>query len=316
MTELLDAEQVFALGPVGAVRTIRDALAAGLDPESDIPRAIAPLTHGQGLFMPSEADGWFGVKVATVAPGNAALGLDRINATYLLHDSRTLRPAAILDGVALTTLRTPAVSVAGGLDRLRELAGSAADGLRLVVFGAGPQAEWHVRTIRAHAPVTDVTAVTRRGGTPLAWADRHLTADDAAVAGHLRAADVIVTATSARTPVLDGRLVRDMALVLAVGSHEPSVRELDGTLMARATVVVDSRASALREAGDVIQAVAEGALDPDALVTMADLVRSRAAPPGDRPTVVKTCGMGWQDLVVAVAAYRRAGASRPGARAE
>ncbi|CAM5659633.1 MULTISPECIES: ornithine cyclodeaminase family protein [Streptomyces] len=316
MTQFLDAERVFALGPVATVRAIHDALATGLDPDGDMPRVITPVVNGQALLMPSESSGWFGVKVATVAPGNAALGLNRINATYLLHDSRTLTPAAILDGVALTTLRTPAVSVAACLDRLHELASSAADGLRLVVFGAGPQAEWHVRTIRAHARVAHVTAVTRRGSATTVWADRHLAADSAAVADRVRAADIVVAATSAREPVLDGRLVRDTALVLAVGSHEPTVRELDGTLMERATVVVESRASALREAGDVVMAVAEGRLDPRTLVTMADLLTSEAALPGDRPTVVKTTGMGWEDLVVAVAAYQQAQAHRQGARAE
>ncbi len=115
--------------------------------------------------MPSEHDGWFGVKVATVAPGNAARGLRRINATYLLHDSATLTPVALLDGVALTTLRTPAVSVAACLDRLRALAEERAGaGLRLVVFGAGPQGRGHAVTVRAHVPVADVTVVTRGEG--------------------------------------------------------------------------------------------------------------------------------------------------------
>jgi ornithine cyclodeaminase len=257
--------------------------------------------------MPSEAGGWFGVKVATVAPGNTARGLNRINATYLLHDSQTLAPVAILDGVALTTLRTPAVSVGACLDRLRELADSSAAGLRLVVFGTGPQGEWHVRTIRAHVPVADVTTITRHGGATPVWADRNLAADDTAVAGCVRRADIVVTATSAREPVLDGRLVRDAAVVLAVGSHEPSARELDGALMERATVVVESRKTALREAGDVILALAEGRLSASALVTMTDLLVSKAVLPADRPAVVKTSGMAWEDLVVAVAVYQRRG---------
>ncbi|MBQ0984640.1 ornithine cyclodeaminase family protein [Streptomyces sp. F63] len=306
MSAILDAEDVFALGYAAAVAAVRDALAAGLDPDHDAPRSVLGLASGQGLLMPSEAGGWFGVKVATVAPGNAARGLPRINATYLLHDSGTLAPAAILDGVALTTLRTPAVSVGACLDRLHVLADLSPGGLRLVVFGVGPQGEGHARTIRAHVPLADVTAVTRRGGATPVWADRHLAAEDAAVTGCVGKADVIVTATSARRPVVDGRLVRDSALVLAVGSHEPSVRELDGVLMGRATVIVESRGVALREAGDVILAVQEGRFDPTSLVTMADLLGAGGtALPGDRPTVVKTSGMAWEDLVVAVAAYRQ-----------
>ncbi|WP_149551493.1 ornithine cyclodeaminase family protein [Streptomyces marokkonensis] len=307
MSVMLDAEDVFALGPVAAVAAIRDALTAGLDPEGDVPRVILPMAGGQGLLMPSETDGWFGVKVATVAPGNTARGLRRINATYLLHDSETLTPVAIIDGVALTTLRTPAVVVAACLNRLRALAASSSDGLRLVVFGAGPQGEGHVRTIRAHVPVADVTVVTRHGGTSPSWADRHLTADDAAVAGRVRSADVVVAATSAREPVVDGRLVRDSAVVLAVGSHEPTARELDGVLMRRATVVVEGLGVAFAEAGDVVLAVREGLLEPGALVTMADLLGSGVAVRADRPMVVKTSGMAWQDLVVAIAVYRQGG---------
>ncbi|MEU4025938.1 ornithine cyclodeaminase family protein [Streptomyces anulatus] len=303
MTVTLDAADVFALGPAGAVAAVREALAAGLDPDGDVPRAVVPLAHGQGLLMPSESGGWFGVKIATVAPGNAARGLRRISATYLLHDSATLTPVALLDGVALTTLRTPAVSVAACLDRLRALA-DAGGGLRLVVFGAGPQGEGHVAAVRAHAPVADVTVVTRREGPVPDWADRRLAAGGGAAAS-VRRADVVVTATSARRPVFDGRLVRDGAVVLAVGSHEPDARELDSVLMGRATVVVESRATALREAGDVVMAIHEGSLDPDDLVTLADPAGSRGDIPAGRPLVVKTCGMGWQDLVVAVAAHRR-----------
>ncbi|MGW5925305.1 ornithine cyclodeaminase family protein, partial [Streptomyces anulatus] len=175
MTVTLDAADVFALGPAGAVAAVREALAGGLDPDGDVPRAVVPLARGQGLLMPSESGGWFGVKIATVAPGNAARGLRRINATYLLHDSATLTPVALLDGVALTTLRTPAVSVAACLDRLRALA-DGGGGLRLVVFGAGPQGEGHVAAVRAHAPVADVTVVTRREGPVPGWADRRLAA--------------------------------------------------------------------------------------------------------------------------------------------
>ena len=127
---LLDADAVAALGPAGAVRAMTDALRGGLDPASDPPRAAVGLARGQFLLMPSESASAAGVKVATVAPDNPARGLPRIQATYLLFDRETLALRAVLDGTALTTLRTPAVSVAAVLPALPERP------LQVVVVGA------------------------------------------------------------------------------------------------------------------------------------------------------------------------------------
>ena len=118
------------------------------------------------------------------------------------------------------------------------------------------------------------------------------------------AADVICCATTAREPLFDGSLVADHATVVAIGSHEPQAREVDDALVRRATVVVESRVSALREAGDVIGAVAAGALDEDSLVTLADVVCERVAVDFDRPRLFKSTGMAWEDAVVASALVR------------
>jgi ornithine cyclodeaminase len=101
--------------------------------------------------------------------------------------------------------------------------------------------------------------------------------------------------------VFDGALVADHATVVAIGSHEPAARETDDALAARATIVVESRASALREAGDVIAAIAAGAATADGLVTLAELVRGEAAPDPGRPRLFKSTGMSWEDAVVAAA---------------
>ena len=100
-----------ALGPLGAVRAIGDPLRAGLDPSIDPPRAAVGLAHGQFLLMPSQTAAAAGIKVVTVAPENPCRGLPRIQAAYLLFDAETLALRAVLDGTALTALRTPAVSV-------------------------------------------------------------------------------------------------------------------------------------------------------------------------------------------------------------
>ncbi|MGY1666691.1 ornithine cyclodeaminase family protein [Geodermatophilus sp. SYSU D00696] len=296
---VLDADDVAALGPAAAVRAVTEALRGGLDPAADPARIPVGLARGQFLLMPSEAAGAAGVKVATVAPGNPARGLPRVQAAYLLFDAGTLALRAVLDGTALTTLRTPAVSVAAALPRLTDRP------LRVAVLGAGPQATGHVATLAAVRPVDAVTYLVRDPSrTPL----------DAVALGTPRAeqelgsADVVVCATSARSPVFDSALLRDDAVVVAVGSHEPDARELDAALLGRATVVVEDVATALREAGDVVLAIAEGALTPADLVPLRDVVTGAVAVPADRPLVVKTVGMSWQDLVVATAVAGRHGA--------
>lgn len=288
----LEAAEVAALGPAAAVEAIAGALRDGLDPATDPARVAVELAHGQFLLMPSQTAAAAGVKVATVAPDNPARGLPRIQAGYLLFDHDTLALRAILDGTALTTLRTPAVSVAAVLARLPGRA------LRVAVVGAGTQAVGHVATLAAVRPLAEVSYLVRE---PSRTALAAVALGSAPAENAIRSADVVVCATSARSPVFDSTLLRDDAVVIAVGSHEPDARELDAALLGRATVVVEDVATALRGAGDVILAIADGTLDPADLVPMRAAVLGAVELSADRPLVFKGVGMSWQDLVVATA---------------
>ncbi|GIJ56451.1 ornithine cyclodeaminase family protein [Virgisporangium aurantiacum] len=301
---IVDAEGVFAAcGPAAAVWAVTAALRTGFDPATDLPRHGVPVGSGQLLLMPSDGAAHVGVKVVTMAPDNPARGLPRVQASYLMFDARSLGLVAVLDGTALTTLRTPAVSVAAVAHRL-----TGPGPVSVVVFGAGPQAHGHVETLAAVlAPrALRVTVIARDparavppGGAAV------VAAGDPAASDALRAADVVVCATSARTPLFDADLIADAAVVIAVGSHEPDARELPAALCARATVVVEDVATALREAGDVCLAIGENALRPADLVPMRDVVTGRTVPALDRPLVFKSVGMSWEDLVVAEAVLRR-----------
>jgi len=302
--EMLDAARVLALVSWrDAIDALRRALLDGLDPAVQPARTAVPTANGELLLMPAEFGDAAGVKVLSVAPGNDALGLPRIQATYTLMDARTLAPIAVLDGAALTTLRTPALS-AVAVDAL-----AAPDASRLVVLGAGPQAEGHVHAMRAVRPITDVRIVSRSAASAAALVER-LDADgvaaSAASVDAVAAADLIVAATSSSTVLFDGVGVRDGAVVVAVGSHHPDRRELDPALLRRSLVVVEDVATALREAGDVAMAIDEGALSADDLVPLGDLVRAGRRDGGRATSVFKSVGQGWQDLVVARAALAAA----------
>lgn len=294
------------LGPGAAVEALRRTLREGFRPEDDHARIAALLEHGEFLLMPSEAGPDVGVKVLTVAPANPERGLARIQGLYLLMDADTLTPRCLVDGPALTDLRTAAVSLAATQDvLLRD-----DTPLDVALYGAGHQGSAHLRTLqevlRGHRRIGSVTAIVRRperveridGVTAVTGAGTEQAA--AATAG----AGLIVCTTTARSPLFDSAPVRDDAVVIAVGSHEPDARELDAALLGRSDVVVEDAATALRECGDVVMAVAEGALDRERLIPVADLLTGAAAPRGGRPVVFKSSGMPWEDLVVAAAVAR------------
>jgi ornithine cyclodeaminase/alanine dehydrogenase-like protein (mu-crystallin family) len=274
---LAAADVAERLSPTAAIDALEAALLSGLDPEADPPRGALAVGAGELLVMPSTTADHAVVKLVTVG------GEPRIQGVCVVFDATTLAPVALVDGIALTNVRTPAVSALA----VRALA--APDARRLLVFGRGPQAHGHVEAIRAVRPIEHVDMVGR---------------DGSGVDALVSAADVICCATTAREPLFDGSLVADHATVVAIGSHEPEARETDDALAGRATVVVESRTSALREAGDVIGAIAAGVLREEELVTLADVVCDRAVVDRTRPRLFKSTGMAWEDAVVASALVR------------
>jgi ornithine cyclodeaminase len=265
----LDAAQIARrLTPRAAVDALEAALRAGLDPDADPPRSAVGTAAGQMLVMPSGVGRHPMVKVVTIG------GDPRIQGVCIAFDGPSLAPVALLDAIAITNLRTAAVSALA----VRHLA--VEDARRLVVFGRGPQSTAHVAAVSAVRPIDSVDVLGRDSA-----------GRDAAVA----AADVICCCTTAREPLFDGALVAEHATVVAIGSHEPDAREVDEVLVGRASVVVESPQTALREAGDLILA---GDLRHEELIPLAALVRGEHAPDPARPRLFKSTGMAWEDAVV------------------
>jgi ornithine cyclodeaminase len=211
----------------------------------------------------------------------------------VVFDPVTLKPTALVDGSALTSSRTPAVSALAA----RYVASPEAR--RLVVLGSGPQAAGHIEAMRAVRPVDDVVIVGRDAQKAKALASR-VNARVGAVAD-VADADLVVCATTAREPLFPGELIREGACVMAIGSHEPDAREIDAGLMLRSRIVVEEAATAARDAGELVLAgIGSESLEPLAQVVRADPWWDRT-----RPTVVKTVGMAWEDAVVVSAAVRR-----------
>jgi ornithine cyclodeaminase len=282
------------LGWSEAVDALETALRSGLDPSETVPRTITPVAAGQLLTMPAAAGRAIGVKVITVA----AQSLPRVKGLYVLFDANTLAPVLLLDGAALTLLRTAAHSALA----VRHLATEKAS--HLVVFGSGPQAAAHIDAVRAVRPIERVTVVARNTDTGEALVTRTTNVTIAlGSADAVEDADIVVCATTARAPLFAGDSLAPNACVVAVGAHEPDASELDDTVFGRARrVVVEDRATAMREHGGVMHAVAAGAIRDDQLLTVKDAIDLR---PGGGIAVFAGVGMGWQDAVIADAVRTR-----------
>ncbi|MGH9315180.1 MAG: ornithine cyclodeaminase family protein [Vicinamibacterales bacterium] len=253
-----------------------------------------------------------GAKLVTVFGGNVALGLPTHLATIVLLDPETGALAALLDGRYITEARTAAVSAVSARHMARA---ETRDGTTLAVLGSGVQARSHLEALALVRRLSDVrvwspTVANRErfaremaphASTPIrvAQSARH------AVDG----ADVIVLATASPVPVVERGWVADGAHVCAVGACRPDMREMDGALVASARLVVDSRAGALAEAGDIVLAMKEGRFGADHIAgELGDVVAGRLSGRTSprEITIFKSLGMAVEDVAAAELAWRRA----------
>lgn len=296
MLPFLDEDEVRSqIDADEARRLVERALLEGFDPSTDLERQHVEVGQGHLLLMPSVLGDLVGVKIASVAPGNPGRGLPRIQAIYLLLDAATLTPRALIEGSVLTALRTPATT-AVACDRL-----ASPEASRLVVFGSGPQAIEHVAAMARIRPLADIRLIGRNPERAHPALDKLRALNLRVNLGtpeDVKKADIVVCATSASQPLFDHAWIQDGSCVAAMGSHEPSHRELPGALIGRSFVVVEDRETALREAGDIVQAIAEGEAMADNMHGLAALTRGEVTRATDRPNVFKGTGMSWQDLAV------------------
>lgn len=286
-----------------------EAVAAGFialsEGRAHVPvRIHVPLAE-QGLAgaMPASLDGsaHYSVKVVSIAPAAPSRGRPLIGATVLLGDAVSGEPVALIDGAALTALRTGA---AGGV-AARALARP--DASVLALFGTGVQARAQLEAalvVREIAEVRVVSRDPRHADDFVAWLRSlrpGLRARAASPAEAVNGAGIVVAATSSAVPVFDGAALAPGAHVTGIGSHRPKMRELDEATLRGARLVVDQRAAALQEAGE-LQGLAPADLVEIGEV-LAGTVPGRTSP--DQRTVFKSVGNGIQDLVVASRAYER-----------
>jgi ornithine cyclodeaminase/alanine dehydrogenase-like protein (mu-crystallin family) len=244
----------------------------------------------------------FALKAVCIMPGNPARGLDAHQGLVTLFDGQTGVPTAILDASAVTEVRTAAVTAVatGALAR--------ADASTLAILGAGTQARAHLRALPAvrgfeHARVYAPTeAHARRLAGQAGQHGVQLTVT-ASAADAVRGADVVVTATSSREPVLRREWLKPGAHVNAVGASSPQARELDTATVAASALFCDSRESLRHEAGEFRLAVTEGLIGGEDHVRaeLGEVLAGTAAGRRDDEelTLFRSLGLAIEDLAAA-----------------
>src|SRR5262245_24066285 len=250
---------------------------------------VAAATGFFGLMPALTPDG-LGLKAVTFYPSNAERGIPTHMAMIFLVDPQTGTPLAIMDGRLITEMRTAAVSAAA-----TKLLASP-DAKALAILGSGVQARSHVEALRLVRPFEEI-----RVWSPTFKHAKQFAAEIGAAAMSaeeaVRDADVIVTVTSSKTPVLKGQWLKAGSHVNAIGACRPDWRELDDRAMKRAVVFVDSREAALRESGDVIISGTETHAE------LGEALAGKVSARANETTIFKSLGMAVEDIAAAMLVY-------------
>lgn len=292
---------------LGAIAPPRHHHTIALDGRPDATLLLMPAWSSAGPGS-STAGQYAGVKSVTVFPDAARVGKPAVQGVYILFDTESGAPLALIDAPALTAWRTAAASALAARYLAR------ADASRHLIIGAGALAPFLARAHASVRPLTEtviwnrsrpraetVAGVLRAGGMNVA------VTDDLAAA--IAAADIVSAATLSMTPLIEGAWLQPGTHIDLVGGFRPTMREADDETIRRARVYVDTRAGALKEAGDITQPLASGVLmESDVCGELAELVRGsvagRTSP--DEITLFKSVGASIEDLAAAIEVYGRA----------
>lgn len=302
------------------IEAMREAMIAATNKTIEIPpRLWAPLYDKSGSLglMPGSASAppIYGAKVVGLHPDNPAKGRPTVQGFVILFDHETGAPTAIVDGAAITAIRTAAVS--GLATKLLAREDAASHG----VLGTGVQAQSHAEAILTARPtIKEIVIWGRDTNKAKALADTirartRVNARAAEKAEDAAACDVVSTVTAAKTPILRGAWLRAGAHVNLVGPHDPKHREADTEAITRSSVFVDLFESAMAEAGDILIPIAEDAFSADRIVgeigaVAQGSVRGRAD--ANEITMFKSLGVIAQDLYASQAVLRVAAESGAG----
>src|SRR5690242_8136103 len=244
-------------------------------------------------IMPALTPEGLGQKIVTFYPPNADRGIHTHMALIVLNDPQTGTPLAVMDGRLITEMRTAAVSAAA----TKLLASK--DAKVLAILGSGVQARSHLEALRLVRSFEEIRVWSQTKAHANAFA-KEIDAKVMSAEEAVRGADVVVTVTSSKNPVVKGAWLKPGCHVNAVGACRHDWRELDDDAMRNSVVFVDSREAAMKESGDVI--LSRVKIYAELGEAFAGKIDSRA----NQTTIFKSLGMAVEDITAALLVYRAA----------
>ena len=288
---------------IDAVEKAYAQLAAG---KATMPlRSRVHTDKGVSLLMPAylHDSGDFAVKIVSVYGDNPSLGLPTVTATVLAMDPATGLPLALMEGDSLTALRTGAAGGVAARYLAREDAKTAA------LFGAGVQARAQLRAAVTERRIERVlvvdpfeSAVKSLMAEVAGWPDAPEVIAEPSPKAAVAQADIVMAATTTKTPLFDGNDLKPGTHVTGVGSFTPEMQEIDAATIGRARVVVDQREAVMAEAGDII--IARATIDAEIGEVINGTQPGRQGE--DQITYFKSVGLAVQDAVTAAAVLKAA----------
>jgi len=244
-------------------------------------------------IMPALTPEGLGQKIVTFYPPNAAKGIPTHMALIVLNDSQTGAPLAVMDGRLITEMRTAAVSAAATKLLIPR------DAKVLAILGSGVQARSHFEALQLVRSFEEIRVWSQTKSHAERFA-KEINAKVTSQEDAVRGADVIVTVTNSKTPILKGAWLKRGCHVNAVGACRHDWRELDDDAMRNSVVFVDSREAAMKESGDAILSGAKIYAElGEALADKVDIKPSET-------TIFKSLGMAVEDIAAALLIYRAA----------
>jgi ornithine cyclodeaminase/alanine dehydrogenase-like protein (mu-crystallin family) len=244
-------------------------------------------------LMPALTPEGLGLKAVTFYPSNAEREIPTHMATIFLVNPQTGTPLAFIDGRLITEMRTAAVSAVA-----TKLLASP-DAKILAILGSGVQARSHVEALRLVRPFEEIRVWSPTFEHAKQFAEE-IGAKSRSAEEAVRGADVVVTVTNSKTPVLKGSWLKPGCHVNAIGACRPDWRELDDEAMQNGVVFVDSREGAMKESGDVILSGAK------IYAELGEALVGTVPPRANETTVFKSLGMAVEDIAAALLVYRSA----------